>query len=262
MDFFHSGLHWLYIIHNKNHRPSLSDNICQPSAQECYQFMMGFMEEKEGICSDECHPGDIVPHELSGNPASVEVNMRSFRNWYRGYEQKRKSSLLFKSSELFVGASNNCGCQQFLHQRKYQIYLVWESNFQVLDKSMEKDTPSQHSSFLQKYLRVLSFPDWVNMGRHPLLGAPAASSGSTCLQTACRWCEIGSPHGSPWCWEEWIYLGNPSAWMCNPHIIWDFTMISDVNSSMIFGSTDWPEVAFGESGGILNWFHMFWNNIH
>lgn len=162
---------------------------------------MGFMEEKEGICSDECHPGDIVPHELSGNPASVEVNMRSLENWYRGYEQKRKSSLLFKSSELFVGASNNCGCQQFLHQRKYQIYLVWESNFQVLDKSMEKDTlklPITALKFLAKIFKgfVLS-PDWVNMGRHPLLGAPAASSGSTCLQTACRWCEIGSPHGSP-----------------------------------------------------------------
>lgn len=177
MDFFHSGLHWLYIIHNKNHRPSLSDNICQPSAQECYQFMMGFMEEKEGICSDECHPGDIVPHELSGNPASVEVNMRSLENWYRGYEQKRKSSLLFKSSELFVGASNNCGCQQFLHQRKYQIYLVWESNFQVLDKSMEKDTlklPITALKFLAKIFKgfVLSW-----LGQH---GPPSPLRSPSC----------------------------------------------------------------------------------
>eukprot|EP00435_Cladocopium_sp_Y103_P014194 s1878_g3.t1 len=49
--------------------------------------------------SDTSHPADIVPHELSGNPDVVEVNLTSLENWYREYEEKRKSSVLDKSME-------------------------------------------------------------------------------------------------------------------------------------------------------------------
>ena len=118
---------------------------------------MSFMEEQECIYADECHPADIVPHELSGNTTSVEVNMRSLENWYRGYEQKRQSSLLFKSSDQFVGASNHFGCQYVV---KINHSLTWENNIiQVLDKSMEKDTlklPITALKFLAKICNILT----------------------------------------------------------------------------------------------------------
>lgn len=72
--------------------------------KEMHEYLLSFDDSSN--YSDTSHPADIVPHELSGNPAVVEVNLMSLENWYREYEEKRRSSVLFKASNQFVGSSS------------------------------------------------------------------------------------------------------------------------------------------------------------
>lgn len=69
-----------------------------------HEYLLSF--DDSASYNDTSHPADIVPHELSGNPAIVEVNLMNLENWYREYEEKRKSSVLFKASNQFVGSSS------------------------------------------------------------------------------------------------------------------------------------------------------------
>ena len=80
----------------------LAGSPCRP--KEMHQYLLSW-EDDSGNYTDTSHPADIVPHELSGNPSVVSVNLMALENWYRQYGEKRQSSVMFKPSEDFVGAS-------------------------------------------------------------------------------------------------------------------------------------------------------------
>lgn len=76
-----------------------------PVAEEILDYVAGFREDISGAMSS-AHPAQVVPHFLaSPNPDTNDTRMKQLELWYMGYQQKRASTVVYKSMKDFVGYS-------------------------------------------------------------------------------------------------------------------------------------------------------------